>query len=52
MRTTLVALKKTLANEIMSLAGSGVADFYTGGAVGVDCWAALTVLDLRKKIPR
>ena len=26
-------------------------DFYSGGADGVDCWASLIVLELRKKNP-
>lgn len=28
-----------------------MADFYSGGADGVDCWASLIVLELRKKNP-
>ena len=28
---------------------AGVTDFYSGGADGVDCWASLIVLELRKK---
>ncbi len=46
-----VALKATLAEQIMALADAGVTDFYSGGANGVDCWAALIVLGLRKKNP-
>lgn len=30
---------------------AGVTAFYSGGADGVDCWAALTVLELRKRNP-
>lgn len=46
-----VALKAALAAQITALAGTGVTDFYSGGADGVDCWAALIVLELRKKNP-
>ena len=46
-----VALKAALAAQITALAGIGVTDFYSGGADGVDCWAALIVLELRKKNP-
>lgn len=46
-----VALKAALAEQITKLAENGVTDFYSGGADGVDCWAALIVLELRKKNP-
>ena len=46
-----VALKAALAAQITALTETGVTDFYSGGADGVDCWAALIVLDLRKKNP-
>lgn len=46
-----VALKTALAMQIASLAKAGVTDYYTGGADGVDCWAALIILELRKKNP-
>lgn len=46
-----VALKAALKNQITTLAEAGVTDFYSGGADGVDCWAALIVLELRKKAP-
>ena len=46
-----VALKATLAGQIIALFEAGVADYYNGGANGVDCWAALIVLDLRIKNP-
>jgi len=46
-----VALKTALAEQIMALVDAGVIDFYSGGADGVDCWAALIVLELRKKNP-
>ncbi len=46
-----VALKTTLAEQITTLTGAGVTDFYSGGADGVDCWAALIVLGVRKKNP-
>lgn len=46
-----VALKATMADQIAVLVHSGVTDFFTGGAAGVDCWAALIVLGLREKNP-
>ena len=46
-----VALKAAMSAQISALAGSGVTGFFTGGAAGVDCWAALTVLALREKNP-
>ena len=46
-----VALKTALAEQIMALSEAGATDFYSGGANGVDCWAALIVLELRKKNP-
>ena len=46
-----VALKAALEKQIAVIVEAGVADFYSGGADGVDCWAALIVLDLRKKNP-
>lgn len=46
-----VALKTMLMEQITALAEAGATDFFTGGAAGVDCWAALMVLELRKKHP-
>ena len=46
-----VALKATLAEQIATLAGTGVTEYFTGGADGTDCWAAEIVLDLREKNP-
>ena len=46
-----IALKATMLNQITALAAAGVTDFFTGGAAGVDCWAALMVLALREKNP-
>lgn len=46
-----VALKATLTEQIIALTDAGVTDFYSGGADGMDCWAALIVLELRKKNP-
>ena len=46
-----VALKATLTEQIVALTDAGMTDFYSGGADGVDCWAALIVLELRKKNP-
>ena len=46
-----IALKTELTEQIIALVEAGVTDFYSGGADGVDCWAALIVLELRKKNP-
>lgn len=46
-----VALKATLTEQIKALVEAGITDFFSGGADGVDCWAALIVLELRKKNP-
>ena len=46
-----VALKTALTEQITRLTKDGVTDFYSGGADGVDCWASLIVLELRKKNP-
>lgn len=46
-----VVLKSALAEQIAVLDKAGITDFYSGGADGVDCWAALSVLELRKETP-
>jgi len=46
-----VALKSAFAEQIVRLTETGITDFYSGGADGVDCWAALIVLNLREKNP-
>lgn len=46
-----VALKSALTEQIAALVEAGITDFYSGGADGVDCWAALSVLELRKETP-
>ena len=46
-----VALKAALREQIISLVGAGITTFYSGGADGVDCWAALIVLELKKTNP-
>ena len=46
-----LALKAALAGQITQLVDAGVTDFYSGGADGVDCWASLIVLELKKKNP-
>ena len=46
-----LALKAALLEQITRLVDAGVTDFYSGGADGVDCWASLIVLELRKKNP-
>lgn len=45
-----VALKAALTGQITKLTDTGVTNFYSGGADGVDCWAAMIVLKLRKRI--
>ena len=45
------ALKSTLAEQIAALTAAGVTDYYSGGADGIDCWAAEIVLSLREKNP-
>ena len=44
-----VALKQALAEQIVSLVGMGYTDFFSGMAEGVDAWAALAVLSLKKE---
>ena len=46
-----VLLKDTLAKQIRLLVDSGVTEFLSGMAQGVDLWAAEIVLDLKKKNP-
>ena len=46
-----VALKAALMEQIIALVEAGVTAFYSGGADGVDCWAALIVLELKKTNP-
>ena len=46
-----MALKAALAEQIAMLANAGITDYYSGGAQGVDCWAAQIVLNLREKNP-
>ena len=46
-----VALKASLKEQIEALVKDGITDFYSGGADGVDCWAALIVLELKKTNP-
>ena len=46
-----VALKRTLAEQIVALADNGYTHFLSGMALGVDCWCSQIVLDLREKNP-
>ena len=46
-----VALKAALMEQTTRLTRAKITDFYSGGADGVDCWAAMIVLELRKKNP-
>lgn len=45
------SLKEKLNNELRELIGSGINTFVTGGALGFDTLAALTVLKLREEFP-
>ena len=38
-------------DDSLLLTEAGITNFYSGGADGVDCWASLSVLELRKRIP-
>ena len=38
-----VALKTSLTGQLTRLTEDGVTDFYSEGADGVDCWAAMIV---------
>lgn len=42
-------LKAVLTEQIEKLAAVGVTDFYSGMALGVDTWAAMSVLALRER---
>lgn len=44
-------LKAVLTEQIEKLAAVGVTDFYSGMALGVDTWAAISVLALRERNP-
>ncbi len=46
-----VVLKAILTEQISTLAACGVADWFSGMALGADCWCAQIVLDLREKNP-
>ena len=46
-----MALKTILREQIIALSKTGVTDYFTGGAAGVDCWAALMVLEQQEKNP-
>ena len=45
------SLKAALTEQITKLAETGVTDYYSGGADGVDCWTSIIVLKLREKNP-
>lgn len=44
-----VLLKKDLKNEILNAISNGINTFYSGGALGVDTWAAEIILELKKE---
>ena len=46
-----ILLKEVLAEQIAALANSGVTDFLSGMAQGIDLWCSEIVLDLKKKNP-
>ena len=46
-----IALKKTLAEQITTLVGLGVMEYFSGMAEGTDCYCSQIVLDLRKENP-
>lgn len=46
-----IELKAVLIEQIEKLAASDVTDFYSGMALGVDTWAAMAVLALKKENP-
>ena len=46
-----IALKQALSEQIVRLVGAGYCDFFSGMAEGVDVWAAMAVLDLKKDNP-
>ena len=46
-----LALKAALTEQITRLVDAGITDFYSGSADGVDCWASVIVLELRKRNP-
>lgn len=46
-----VTLKAVLKEQIMTLVGTGITEYFTGGADGVDCWAAEIVLAMCEKNP-
>ena len=46
-----ILLKESLTTQIMALADSGVTDWLSGMALGVDLYCAQIVLDLQKKNP-
>lgn len=46
-----VLLKEVLAAQISELVNSGVTDWFSGMALGVDVWSSEIILSLRKKNP-
>jgi len=46
-----VELKKALFQEVERLASDGYTEFISGGALGVDTWAAEAVLEVKKTHP-
>ena len=44
-----ILLKEVLTTQIMELADSGVTDWLSGMALGVDLWSAQVILTLREK---
>lgn len=46
-----VLLKEVLTSQISELVNSGVTDWFSGMALGVDVWSSEIILSLRKKNP-
>ena len=49
--TMAAGIKKVLAQEIERMATDGFTEFISGGALGVDTWAAEAVIEVRKVHP-
>lgn len=47
-----ISLKQDIKREILALIEKGVTTFYTGMALGVDMWAAESVLELKAREPK
>lgn len=50
-KNSMSAIKESLVSELKKLISEGFTDFYTGGALGFDTLAALSVLELKEEYP-